>query len=308
VLLHRVHITLSAPLGTPLTSGTLFGHLCWAVRERDGGAGLRRWLEGQVTAPWLVSDGFPAGHLPRPLLQPGRRRPPQDVRAADAAKRQTRLPWIAVADFMKLRDRLSEDVLISKLKCAPWQGEFEEWRLAHNLIDRRRGTTPDEGGLYFVDEDWSYVHPAGKDRDIYVRTSAGAEEIGDLFRRVGEKGYGRDATWGRGRFSVLEVVREDRLDAARGPRCLSLSHGVRSRNMLEPRYKLAPHYGKVGAELAHSGASPFKYPILLTRPGATFRPADDGPYGELLAGIHPTRSEIRHCARHLVLAYAEPDT
>ena len=33
---HRVRLELTAPIGTPLASGTLFGHLCWAWRERHG--------------------------------------------------------------------------------------------------------------------------------------------------------------------------------------------------------------------------------------------------------------------------------
>ena len=68
---YRVRLTLRGPLATPLHSGTLFGHLCWAWHYRDGETGLGRWLEGLADDPLLISDAFPAGYLPRPLLAPG---------------------------------------------------------------------------------------------------------------------------------------------------------------------------------------------------------------------------------------------
>ncbi|MBX6323968.1 MAG: hypothetical protein IRY94_19295, partial [Rhodospirillaceae bacterium] len=158
--LHRVRIRLETPLGTPLTSGTLFGHLCWAVREEHGEDALARWLAAQDAAPWIVSDGFPEGLLPRPLLPPAPLPARPSAEQADAAKEDKRKTWVRVADFLALRDRLSAQALAARACRAPWEERKETAqhgtvRLAHNTIDRRRGTTPEEGGLYFVDEDWT---------------------------------------------------------------------------------------------------------------------------------------------------------
>ena len=88
-----------------------------------------------------------------------------------------------------------------------------------------------------------------------------------------------------------------------GNRILSLSHGVLTANMAAPLYKLHTHYGKLGGLYAGGERSPFKYPLLLTRPGATFSPAAAGPFGELLTGVHPHHPEIHQNAWHLGLPF-----
>jgi len=301
--LYRVRLRLKAPLGTPLTSGTLFGHLCWAVRELNGEKALEAWLGAQEEAPWLLSDGFPADCLPRPLLP---RLPVQGLglKEADQAKQRARLPLLSVEGFLKHRDGLSETRIAAHLTAGPAAAKpsLERVRQTHNSIDRRRGTTPEEGGLFFVEEDWSFA--LAPERDVYVRAPVEASEVQALLAEVGERGYGRDATWGRGHFTVEEVRSMPELEGE-GERRLSLSHGTLTSNMVEARYKLFTHFGKVGDLMAATGARPWKRPVLVARPGTTFRPLDEGPYGELLSGVHQDRSEIRHDARHLTLAYKE---
>ena len=65
----RLTLELVAPLGTPLAGPTLFGQLCWLKREAEGEAALSRWL-AEPNALWRVSDGFPHGFLPKPLVRP----------------------------------------------------------------------------------------------------------------------------------------------------------------------------------------------------------------------------------------------
>lgn len=300
--LYRVRLRLDSPLGTPLTSGTLFGHLCWAVRERRDDAALTRWLNAQETEPWLVSDGFPAGLLPRPLVRPAPRRAPKGQNADDA-KKLARRPWLPLEAFQKLRGALSETSMAGNLVDGP--SAPRDHRMAHNSIDRQRGTTPEEGGLYFVDEDWSFCDENARDRDVWVRTTASVDEVKELFGFVGEAGYGRDATWGRGCFTVMAVEPVPDLDAHSGNRMLSLSHGVLTENMRDPRYRLFTHYGKLGPMMAAVEARIWKQPVLLARPGCTFTPEDAGPFGRLLADVHQKRKEVRHDARHVAIPYTE---
>jgi len=61
-----------SPLGTPLQSDTLAGHLLCYLRERSGDAALEEVL-GQFEAgnpPFIVSSAFPSGMLPRPEMPP----------------------------------------------------------------------------------------------------------------------------------------------------------------------------------------------------------------------------------------------
>lgn len=299
--LHRFRLTLDGPLGTPLSSGTLFGHLCWAMLRADGESALVRWLQDlrAGTHRCLLSDAFPRDLLPRPLLPPFRQ--PGDVatKDADAAKQRAKLPWVRREDWLAHRGALSPTRL---------HGMLTDWKRlaavhAHNRIDRVTGTTPETAGLWFVEDDWSFA--GTPERDLYVDTDLPPAEVEALLADVGAHGYGRDSTYGRGRFRVLGGDLDPDLADHTGNRVMSLSHGCLTANMADARWERFTHFGKVAIEVAHTGARPFKRPVVLMKPGATFRPAGEGPFGALLGGVHQDRPELVHHAYHLAIPYTE---
>ena len=319
---YRIRLRLQGPLATPLHSGTLFGHLCWAKRLRAGEAALTSWLAALPESPLLLSDAVPRDHLPRPLLQPGDRPEPAAgesrrdfLQRLQQDKKLRKAAFIPVADFLELRAGLNEVALLARLRRHAAEPERAEpsqarrrsrplsltVRQAHNTIDRLTGTTPETGGLYFMEEEWR--RDAAAELDVYAAGEIASEELQTLFDAVGEFGFGRDANLGRGRFATTVEPADARLFAHDGNRLLSLSHGVLTPNMAAPFYKLHTHYGKLGGLYAGGERSPFKHPLLLTRPGATFSPADAGPFGSLLDGVHPHHPEIRQNAWHLCLPF-----
>lgn len=305
---YRVRLTLESPFSTPMHSGTLFGHLCWAWSHLRSPKDLSQWLTGLSTDPFLISDAFPSGYLPRPLLRPRReahitRLDPETVRQLDQQKKTRKLEWIGLEAFLAVRSNIGAASL-SQHSAEP--EKLIEHRVAHNTINRLTGTTPKEGGLYFADEFW--IRDAGTEWDVYVRTSLPDDWLSQLFGKVGEFGFGRDATLGRGRFSVRVDPAPQGLFQAPGRRRMSLSHGSLTLNMTDPRYRLHTHYGRAWGLNGLSGSnSPFKRPLTLLRPGATFEPSDDGPYGELLTEVHPGRQEIVHNAWHLTVPFDQEE-
>lgn len=317
---YRVRLRLASPLATPLHSGTLFGNLCWAWRLLRGEADLARWLTSLPEDPFLISDGFPADQLPRPLLKPAapRRLPPESV---GRRKEVRKLPFIPKDLFLELRQRLTQEELDTRLdellrrrreedgRRTPAErtraGAETVVRIPHNRIHRITGRTPDSGGLFFVEELWT--SGLASYRDVYVQTSLPAERLIELFKTVGRWGYGRDATWGRGRFDDRIDIEPDTSGLFEDgfPRLMSLSHGSLSGNMSNARYRIDTLIGRVGGTLAVS-TSPFKYPMLLTRPGATFDAAN-GPFGELLLNVHPFIPWVRQNAWHLTVGFQEVD-
>jgi CRISPR-associated protein Csm4 len=304
---------LKSPLGTPLHSGTLFGHLCWAKRECDGEAELENWLSDESQL-WALSGGFPAGLLPCPLVRPAP--PSEDPEVAENRKRNKKRGFVRREGFIKIRSRASEEELGPHLVAVA----DHSIRLAHNTIDRRTGSTPAAGGLYFLDEDWSFssvaesrelppegTFEAGPMRDVYFLASEGsAADIRRLLSVLGEMGYGRDANLGRGRWVVENVEPDDEL--ANGPdgRLMSLSHGSADPDMDDLRCRLASHYGKTGPGVTiRDGLSPFKKPLLLLLPGATFKGAPRRRYGSLIHGVHADRPSIVHNAFHVVIPFVE---
>lgn len=319
---YRIRLTLQGPIATPLHSGTLFGHLCWAKRLCESDAALTAWLAALPESPLLLSDALPHDQLPRPLLQPGDRPElaagesrPAFLQRLQQDKKLRKTPFIAVADFIELRAALSEAGLLTRLRQQAARREPPEGaqprrsfrplslnvRQAHNTIDRLTGTTPETGGLYFMDEEWRWDMAA--EMDVYAAGEINGNELQALFEMIGEFGFGRDANLGRGRFTANVEAADPRLFNHDGNRRLSLSHGVVTPNMAVPFYKLHTHYGKLGGLFAGGERSPFKHPLLLTQPGATFSPADAGPFGALLGGVHPHHPEVRQNAWHFSLPF-----
>lgn len=306
----RARIRLEGPIASQLASGMIFGQICWVRRELLGEQALIQWLSTPERL-WGLSDAFPADCLPRPLLPPLREEflldgTGQDRKALKALNLMTR------SGFLGLRRSLSADKLNANNLV---RRELRPHRTAHNSIDRHTSRPLEAAGLYFRNERWPQpVSTDGDwgasdaDHDLYIEApQAEAGEVASHLTHLGAMGFGKSAGLGRGRFSVLAVDLDPELETLDGAnRYLSLSRGVTSENMGDLRCKLEPHFGKTGSQVSLTGASPFKRPILLTLPGATFTPTGSGRFGSWLTGVHPTRAEIGHNAFHLALPFFGP--
>lgn len=307
---YLVRIRPESAFGTPLHSGTLFGHLCWVWLTLHREESLQQWLASLREDPFLISDGMPAGCLPRPELPAPRPQSKPSLQQAERFKRAWKRRWLRRETFLRIRSGLNPQTLLEALLGEQEQEEnssgvrarwFRLSRVPHNTINRLTGRTPERGGLFFMDDLWP---EEGCEAEVWVRCSLERAELEKLFQLMGELGYGRDASTGRGRFRCQVEPAPEEVLGGDWPRRMSLSHGTLTPNMAEARYRLRTHYGKLGSVWA-TGGEPFKYPLTLLAPGATFRPADGGPYGELLGGVHPRKPEVVHNAWHLTVGYRD---
>jgi len=299
----RVILNIKSPLGSAMASGTLFGQMCWALRELESEQALIKWLSDE-DALWAVSDGLPHGLLPRPVLLPSPLPLNGDLTAAKASKKKK---FITREGFIATRKNMTDVALGHYLV----DDTVKMVRFAHNTIDRHKGSSLDNAGLYFVDEYWcdpQLDKPNATKRDIYISAPKGSEsKIQKLLEHVGEVGFGRDASLGRGCWRVELTSIDHELMVQAGPRHVSLSRGSACDiTMSNIRCKLMAHYGKLGEQVANAeGVSPFKYPILLTVAGATFDPVSGRRPGRLLKNVHPIRPEVVHNAFHVALSFSE---
>ncbi|MFN3448276.1 MAG: type III-A CRISPR-associated RAMP protein Csm4 [Roseococcus sp.] len=302
-----------SPFGTPPTSGTLFGHLCWAKRAREGREALRAWLARLPAEPLALSDLLPADHLPRPLLPPALKQAPEED--AKALKRRRYLPLEA---WRGLRIGATARALEAALRKQRDDPPFlKPARSPHNRIDRASGKTPEAGGggLWFADELWPAVGREGPRRiaaDLYVQSALPAGELEALLADLGATGFGRDASTGRGRFTLEGSEAAGWLaEAPKGggaARMLSLSQGVVSANMQAARWQRFVLFGKLGRAMAAEGKRPWKLPLVLAEAGATFAPEGAGPFGAWITGLHQDEEPgdpIGHNAFHLAIPYTE---
>jgi CRISPR-associated protein Csm4 len=252
-----------APFATPLAGDTLFGHLCWALREAHGDRGLAERLAGYTAGrPFLVvSDGFPAGLLPRPTApdfilglntEPGQRKQARTHR------------WLPAEHAGEPLVRWMARVTDSKAA--------KPFVLTQNTINRYTGTTgKDQFAPRQVDRTF---FAEGARLDVYAvfdETRLSAAELQDLLARIGLHGYGRDATTGLGKFAIDGVAEQVWPDQDQLRRhWLTLAPCAPDPEMLladHCYYLPLTRFGRHG-NLAATLAAPFKRPLMMMATGA----------------------------------------
>ncbi len=262
-------ITPQSAFGTHPKGDTLFGQLCWALRNRLGEAKLTQLLDGYTAdQPFaVISDALPAGHLPRPAL-PGHTFVPLADSDRKAAKKRV---WLPV-------EYLAEPVAAWLQHCIPASdlpgGTAQAHPHPHNAIDRRTNTTGDGFAPYSLTRHW---YGKGAELDIHIVLDETRLPITDLeqaLHDIGELGFGRDAGIGLGRFAVntLEtsaLPSQDNADA-----WLTLApcapQGL-SWHAEKCFYTVFTRFGRHGDIGVHLG-NPFKTPVLLANTGAVLSP------------------------------------
>jgi CRISPR-associated protein Csm4 len=250
--------------GTPIVGDTLLGHLCWAVRHRYGEGRLEDLLAGYTSGrPFaVVSDAFPAGHLPRPALPASRLGAVDPLQRKEAKRRR----WLPAAALAQPARWLEEAVELPGAEVHPQ---------AHNAINRATGTTGrGRFAPYTMSQRW---YRDGTVLDCYVRFDPGrvtAAELGELFVDIGASGYGRDASTGLGRFDVDARGHPLPPTPADARAWLTLAPCSPDPGRYDPAlsfYHVLTRFGRHGALAVHSG-NPFKTPVLLAQTGAVLTP------------------------------------
>jgi CRISPR-associated protein Csm4 len=298
---YRLTFHLRGPFLTPWQADTLFGHLCWALRWREGPEALAdlvaRYEAGDP--PILLSNGFPGDWLPRPVF------PLRLGRAGSRAELKRQIldresggqrDWLALDEFNAWR--LLPNVVQPVALAAPVDARSRT--LFKNKINRRTGTTaaatgedlPEgEGNLFAVEERF-----ARADRlSVYARI---ADDWADMARTlladVARTGFGRKKSSGYGQFDFdpgVDLKPFDGFDPLPGANgFVSLSNWVPAHDdPTDGYYGVQVKYGRLGEVYAVQGEakSPFKQPLVMLRAGSCFRVEQPKPfYGRLVRNVH----------------------
>ena len=301
--MHGLHFTLRplSAFGGPLKGDTLFGQLCWALRNRYGHAALVEWLEGYGQgAPFLVcSDAFPAGYLPRPAL-PLHHFTALNEDDRKAIKRRRWLPHDALSQPVSqwLAQCQSEQQVFDHLGLAEIAGRVSDHpgnnisenkipekgaakRLSrvhpqpHNSLSRLTGSTGTGAfAPYSLEQHW---FPRGLTWDVYCLVDEDrflVEELVQALTDLGQIGYGRDASIGLGKFAVENYQPWHWPTVANANACFTLAPCAPQALAFNPQrshYEVFTRFGRHGDEAVHLG-SPFKTPLLLAQRGAVLVP------------------------------------
>lgn len=327
----RYHLRIKSRLQTPLQSDTIFGHLCWAIRDLKGENALLDFLLVMASdnPPLLFSSGFPQGFLPRPVLPPPARQSTRTLAlqlghnlaeheqgqlflGLSRLKKLMKQPWIRVSDWTSLQDNLTHTGLLHALEAGGSEGRPKapaSLARAHVALSRQDNRVMDPGGLYFTREHW---YPEDTHMDVYCWFADTSWQ--DLWDQAWSQaicpiGFGKDKSTGAGR---LDMHRDHHFDPSMftnpDPNAwMSLSHAC-LQDFPAGQYWYRPHLklGKLGGSFAVHGpdggrANPFKKPILMQSPGSVYLNPTP-PQGCLLSSVH-TDERIRHSGLCLCIPF-----
>ncbi len=293
-----------------IQSDTIFGHICWAIEHMNGSVeGFLKLYDS--SPPLLVSSGFPKGFLPRPVLGPLTQKELKEIfgdgeRADNAHLIKTikKTELISKASFQRLMENgpLTPQGLFRALMdemddMKSLMAQMQSVQVQHNSINRFGRIS--DGGLYQHEE--TFFTGAANQFEIYVRTNRfSIEDIKAIFAFIGENGYGKNKSTGKGHFEVKAVEEGFALPVAREPNAfMTLSSYVPGEeDPAHGYYRLIHKYGKLGGDFAGYMKRPFKKPLIMFAPGSVFfcqKFDKERFYGSLLTDVH-TDKRIRHYA------------
>lgn len=306
-------INLKSSLITPFQADTLFGHICWAIRFLYGEASgrLEKFLasyENNDPPPLLISDGFPKGFLPKPIISPIT---PDDlenivgkedrVKKAGIIKEIKNLEYIPKDLFFELTasgslnpKNLFDTLFLHYEKIGKTALMEVPMTIQHNSINRMNQTTT---GLFFQEE--RFFKKDGNSFDVYLKTTMPFDEIEGIFRFISEQGYGRDKSTGKGHFEIEINEGIDLPESGHPNAFMSLSSYMpHDKAPTNGHYRLIHKYGKLGGIFAKGTLekNPFKKPLIMFAAGSTFYDTDFNKnkiYGRLIPDVHHD-PRIRH--------------
>lgn len=290
--MQSVCVTLQplSAFATPLKGDTLFGQLCWAIRNRYGEQRLNDCLTGYTQKqPFaVVSDAFPAGYLPLPKLPGCFYQINSDVSDRKALKKRQ---WLALESVAKpLAEWQIAAVDAKTLSQQQFSQLSEKHPQPHNSINRQTNTTGDNGfAPYSVEQEWFMP---GLKWTLYLLLDTGKLSLAECqqcLQDIGDFGYGKDAAIGMGKFAVEEIREQPLPSQSSANACLTLAPsapqglGIDAENSY---YQLFTRFGRHGDRAVHQSRQPFKNPILLAQTAAVFSmmPPESGFIGQGIGG------------------------
>lgn len=275
---YQATLTPKSAFGTPPKGDTLFGQLCWAIRNRHGETRLNELLTGYTAGqPFaVVSDALPAGFLPRPVL------PTHWFKVEAGADRKAikKRGWMPFHAFQQPVDTWLD---ACKTGVDIPGGSVEVHPQPHNSINRATNTTGNGFDPYSMEQRWYGVKPDNNKQstaprlDLFIvldEIRFAAQDLKILLDDIGAIGFGRDASIGLGKFAVSDFAAFTLPTQTDADAWLTLapcaSQGLEwdeARCFYHPFTRFGRH-GDIGVHLGN----PFKTPVLLADTGAVLAP------------------------------------
>ena len=294
--------------GTPMKGDTIFGHICWQAAYDSslfGGRTIDQLLSDYETNPFLIisSAFFKVGNnektirvlkrpdIPLPSLFDFQGKSKKEIirmRKVLKSKRWMKIPDGGRIESLKKIDYISDSELVEEsILSSTEKGQLEarkkgaksivaEFSQPHNTINRLTNTTGEGRFAPFVSDQSVFLGQIELILYVGLREDISIEQTRVALQRIGETGFGKDASTGLGKFNVIsaEEFSLSSLGSDTPNACYVLAPSVPEKNTFLQMY-FAPftRFGRHGDVLAKS-SNPFKNPVIMADEGAIFMPAD----------------------------------
>jgi len=255
----------------------------------------------------LISNAFPDGYLPKPILPPVSQKDLQPVLGEERISDSYRIKSIKKADLVPvsvLNELQNSKISPKGLFAAMYRNydavmDVEKSRVnmsvRHNTVNRIKNRV--EEGLF--DQDEFFCCEDFNLFCVYMRTSYfSKDELEKIFEFMGENGFGKDKNTGKGHFKVEDVQPRIDLPTWDHPNAfMTLSSFIpaKGEETTQAYYRVLQKHGKLGGMFAQG--NPFKRPLLMLDAGSVFfdNPLKES-YGSLIPNVHHTHEQVRHYA------------
>ena len=297
--LHRYILKPESAWGTPLRSDTLAGLLLYRLAEDEGEEALRAEISAFMDGrpPFVLSSAMPKDTVFAPKLPPRPRKGfaellekgafvgenGKELSTFDALslfKKYRKKRFLPLPVWQRHCENLSVANLFAEFCQNPglWEMPTAKRQQEMHVTISRNSSTALEGGLFVSHAYW----PAeGMEYHIYAQTEDSFALL-ERLRRIGQLGFGRDASTGKGAFSIEE-------DPGFVPPAKNLPHGLLVSMLSAPDmqgldgwYAVEVKSGKAGQGI--SRGNPYKSPFLCVQEGAVLTGLPKAPF--VLKGLN----------------------
>lgn len=286
---------------TPMKGDTLFGQLCWAIRNRFGESRLIELLTGYTeNRPFaVVSDVFPEGYFPFPCLPNRFFNTSPDGEHYQSPKGNQWLPESVLRDPLQdWMDHVLSSYQLANVVSIKAGVLTQQRTKAFNAIDRRSSSYLDGGfATHSVEQQW---FDQGLKWNLYLLLDTNSLDPADCKRcleDIGLFGYGKDAGSGSGKFALHEFEKYNLPMQTGANASMTLAPSAPQGLGLSPQrsfYRVFTRFGRHGDIAARQGMSPFKNPVLLAQTAAVFDavPPQAGFVGQGIGGLQSLSNTI----------------
>ena len=304
---YEITIKPLSGFGTPLKGDTIFGHVCWQAAYNDGlfGSSIETLLADYMTNPFLVissaypkfSEGtksvymlrrpdlpldclFDFGSMDKKTMRIEKKKlkakkwmPLDDTQAVSSFKAMN---YKDDKELFGMVKKSVTDDLQREAKKKGMKSFMADYSQPHNAINRLSGTTGEGRFAPFAVDQKVYFPQTELSIFVGINDRITVKQVEDALSKIGEIGFGKDASTGLGKFEVCDVDEIDlkSFGSSEPNACYTLSPCVPEKDVfLCSFFSPFTRFGRHGDILAKS-KNPFKNPVIMADEGAIFIPKE----------------------------------